>query len=795
MPSNGSLIRITESGTESTIDDYFDHIVNETGLLELLRGADEISSASWTPTKASILRQKQTASGGEVLPDMDVIGEDVGRLVISGPAKGCPFLADSLKLEPYKNLGLDPTRVQTRGCTFCLDNIGAYAHQSEEKTVAVWLEQIRLRQETIGKAERLEVLLTDERPHPYLPAFFSAVEEAGDIGPIELLFKSRIDWFTEFADTAIQEACDIAERSNSVLHLYLVGFENFDPYHLELFNKGHRVEDNITAIDKIRDLKSRSPKSFEYERLKAHGIILFTPWTEPEALLRNAVLMRQVKFSEFRTEAIRTRLRLYERTPLYHLAKHDGLLADSHSVNRPDRSMEQGYDASIPWKFKDCRTEAIFVCASNLAKDYRSLNEADVLELSTRFVLKWPTVELRDISVLFRYTLNSWGGPLESIIEGLGTASILDSEVDELLSGTKRASLKELVRTEDADSLKRAYQAGGLYCEKISFHSKDELTGDHRAGSDYCILAIAGTKSDLDDVVDSQQRMERREPGVINTLGELMGYPQCCVTAFAEQENRRDNHLNETAMFLRAPDAALDALNNRFVAPNLLSHHLCSPNCPSSKDIAQRRLERIAEESSRAASWVLSRLSSAILFIDYERRWLLEGEYCESSYVVHSLESVGGRRGNNTIREGLQRVSIESGRVILEYSEREEWFEGDAFLIIEPGNALHEMMHSFTGARKRLPALPGALRKGRGIRGYKITDIRNQKRRYVLTLTGYGEKIDLLIAKRDDAASKSIICGEWVLNIEADCAFSKKALKAIETIAMVLGWVRSGETA
>jgi hypothetical protein len=76
--------------------------------------------------------------------------------------------------------------------------------------------------------------------------------------------------------------------------------------------------------------------------------------------------------------------------PLHALAERQGLLVEHFDDGRSDRAVEQGYDASVPWRFADARIEAIFRAANRVADAMPELLDADVLEMVTRFVLRWP---------------------------------------------------------------------------------------------------------------------------------------------------------------------------------------------------------------------------------------------------------------------------------------------------------------------------------------------------------------------------------------------------------------------
>jgi hypothetical protein len=370
------LIRL--GSIAAALDDRFDAVVDEEGLLALVSGLAPPPKRSG-PLRPGDLRKLAATPEGAGAPSQDA----GARPTLTGPAVGCPFLLDARKNPRFAGLTLDE-RVQTRGCTFCLDNLGTYAMPSEPDVLAAWLGQLRALR--ASRPDTREVLLVDERPHPFLPALFAAIEGEPALHGLTLLVKSRVDWLLEFAEH-VTRAIELAARSGSVLDLYLVGFESFDAAQLELFNKGVTVDDNLRAIALMRSLGARYPASFAFDRHRAHGIVLFTPWTTPASLLENARVMREVRFHELRTEAIRTRLRLYARTPLHALAASEGLLVDTFAEGRPDRAAEQGYDASVPWRFADARVEAIFQAATGLAARHRDVRDADALELATRLVL------------------------------------------------------------------------------------------------------------------------------------------------------------------------------------------------------------------------------------------------------------------------------------------------------------------------------------------------------------------------------------------------------------------------
>ncbi len=664
MQGTSTLVRLTD-GVVAALDDDFDFVVDDDGLLALLGGAEPADGGAWKPTTAAQLRahgpDPRVANPGTVVEWVSLGGDvdggtgDSARATISGPSPGCPFLLDTRANPIYEDVELDPQRIQTRGCSFCLDNFGAYTVSSEADTVAAWMGQIR----TI-RAERpdtREFLLTDERPHPYLPAFFRALHDEADMAPVELLIKSRIDWLLEYADGELSEAARIAEKRGDVLHLYLVGFENFDQFHLDLFNKGVSVADNVAAIEKIRELGKRFSRSFQYQRLRAHGIVLFTPWTEPDHLIANAQVMREVGFDEFRADALDTRLRLYPRVPLHSKAEQEGLLVDAFSSGRPDRATEQGYDASVPWRFADARTEAVFQLARALGENAHSelLGDGDVLELAARFVLRWP--KLADaIDLLYPAFVATVGDPAShrdadrmrrTIDAGAVYALIFDRELEGIEAGLKKVALKEGVLAGQAEQYACIYRAMGFSSAVASLQGAGLDNGDGAVddSQSHAIVAVASDDACLAEALRLNMAIHDSRDGreqAIRRMGELLGYPTCCVAAFAADDDQSDNLALERRPFLRAPDKVLNPLNNRLAMnASLISHHLCTPDCAESALHAKALLERVESVSPSTAHWMRDRLAGDRLVLSYDADVELCGAWGDTGYEVQSAVAIG----------------------------------------------------------------------------------------------------------------------------------------------------------
>ncbi len=795
LAEGAALVRLT-NGVAARLDDRFDRVLDPAGLLALAGGAADVPAAAFKRTTARELRALPLAPLAVPIEATNARGDDVlgSRPTLSGPSSGCPFLLDAAKSPLFADLGMDPDAIQTKGCTFCLDNTGAFVVRTEAEVLAAWLPQLRrLRGKNKSPGVR-EILLTDERPHPYLPALFRAVRDEG-LGPIELMMKSRVDWLLEFADGPMSEAAAIAAESGSVLHVYLVGFESFDPFHLQLFNKGVTVEDNLRAIDALRALAARFPASFEHTKYRAHGIVLFTPWTRPEHLLENARVMRAVRFHELRAEAVRTRLRLYPRVPLHALAARDGLLVDRFEDGRGDRAAEQGYDASVPWRFQDARTEAIYRVATGLSRYDRTLADADVIEAATRFVLRYPGLaRVPDVAyVPMDQAVRIW---LPSPDGAETRTAGFDPEVDLVAAGVRRAALKEGVPSAAAEGLVRAYRAMGLAASVVVRHGLSAAVDTHEPGDAFAIVAVAADEATLAEVLDAQRGHRSGDGGdPAARMGALMGYPPCCVRAFAAQEDRGDNLQNERLTLRRAPAAPLHPLLNRLSHLRLVSHHPCVPDCAASIAVAEAALAQIAAISPEAADGVRAGMSVAVLVLDYDRRAWLAGAWDGDVFVVESVAPVGrtsGRWGSFDVRD-LARLRLSPRGVSADLRDgRHLEIDAPGPILAVPGEPLAPSALAAISAppredpapRRRAP-LPPAIRPGVRVLGYHIAAVRSEGAGYGITLASPAHRFDLRVLE-DDGGRHVLRRGPWAIDVEEPESLPDPARAALTMIARAL---------
>jgi len=468
--------------------------------------------------------------------------------------------------------------------------------------------------------------------------------------------------------------------------------------------------------------------------------------------------MARVGFSELRAEALRTRLRLYPRTPLYHLAERDGLLAERFEEARPDRAAEQGYDASAPWRFRDPRTEAVFRVASALGAP-KTLDEADLLGCAAQLLISHPRLaEVADDAHLpVVMALRPWRGAAR--LRGLGVLG-LDLELAGVLAGRKAASLKENVPIAEAPGLVRAYRAMGLEAEVVSTHSYDAGAGVHRAGAEHAIVAVAATAAALAEVLALQRALSTaRRRSDVEALGRLMGYPACCAAAFADQLERGDNADNERQSLLRDPEVPVSPLLNRLGPFPLVSHHVCSPGCGPSAALAREALEVLRRRSPAAARLVEEAQARPVLFLDYRRVTGLEGRFDGDDFVVERVDPEAARaiglpeHGAAGARLQLRwdgvRVSWPDGRQHLEPAPRP--------VLLVPGAPLAPVVRRAieappAPARREasgaLPRLPDVIRPTVRVEGYRLSRVNRDGEAWVLVLTREGDEFGVRLTAR-----------------------------------------------
>ena len=319
------------------------------------------------------LRPLIEVSGGPPLDYQPVVEHEViaaagGVAITPAPYTvfgngGCPYSRDVTQAKPYRDLPTgELSELLRKGCAFCTMG-GDYDKRSDEETVASVLRQVAYLTEHLPKPHAF--VLTDQHPLRYLPRLLARAAERG-VRDVTWLLETRADWLVEHR-AALAESIVIAERTDTRLELFLVGFESFSDDDLELFNKGTTRDGLLAAARLVRELAHAHPRTFGFSRERGHSLILFHPWTSPRRLLDSGDALRTHGLSDFFHDITRNRLRLYPRLPIAALARAHGLAAEGWEGDAASRTAHaKGYSVDIPWRFADPRAMVAYEACRRL---------------------------------------------------------------------------------------------------------------------------------------------------------------------------------------------------------------------------------------------------------------------------------------------------------------------------------------------------------------------------------------------------------------------------------------------
>ncbi len=296
-------------------------------------------------------------------------------------------------------------------------------------------------------------------------------------------------------------------------------------------------------------------------------------------------------------------------------------------------------------------TDVVSRVASRVRELDPSFREDDVFEAVRGYFKRWPGLAAvpDDASLPFELALKHWWPDASS--DAARTIGF-DAEIDGIACGARLAGLKENIPAARAAALVRAYGAMGFAVEVVQHHARSTANEEHHRGDDFAVIAIARDAETLADVVEAQ-RLVRPNSGdwgddsaKIARIGERLGYPPCCVRAFAEQAGRGDNPENERLVFRRAPGARLSPLIARLGELRLVSHFPCSPDCAASTAAASAVLARLAAVAPEPADAVRRSLEQSVLWLDAGRRLRLRGSFDREQFVVSEASAIRGSFGD-----------------------------------------------------------------------------------------------------------------------------------------------------
>jgi hypothetical protein len=205
-----------------------------------------------------------------------------------------------------------------------------------------------------------------------------------------------------------------------------------------------------------------------------------------------------------------------------------------------------------------------------------------------------------------------------------------------------RAGLKPVVfltvRPEDVERTVAAF--GGVYCERrdrrVQIGSQDQWVDRRDAGEPRVELYLSH-----DPVLARRAAAYQADADptrAVRELGALLGYPHCCVDAFAAQDDRANNSRNRYWTHARstAPDGSTSLpwpwqLNNLFAV--IAPFYPCSYRCAHALAwvcATLGELERVEPAIVAALRAVLAR---PVLYFDHEHQLVFDGE-CPSPTTI-----------------------------------------------------------------------------------------------------------------------------------------------------------------
>jgi hypothetical protein len=340
-PSRASLIRLTEQLMTGTSPDA-PNLYART------------SAGHWTPptqTHPLAIREQFSAPVNFAYDAITVFGlpaEEVAKTRYLMLNMGCPYRSAANTSGFLKGLELS-TPWGSAGCTFC--NVGPY----EAQTAGDRAELVETQLQALaahGPYERLVVI--DEFVFRDLDVLAEALLAYAPRG-VEVMVRARVDYLETYQEVLVR-ALKLLSNHGSITP-YLVGFENFSDDELRRYNKGQSAEQTLTGAQALIALSERWPN---LNLSPSQGFILFGPWTTLEDLALNAEALGRTDFRSLRGGITRSKLRLNPDAALIARARSDGLLIDVHRRDDEDNAAATGYQAEVPYRFADHRTERVW---------------------------------------------------------------------------------------------------------------------------------------------------------------------------------------------------------------------------------------------------------------------------------------------------------------------------------------------------------------------------------------------------------------------------------------------------
>ncbi len=262
-----------------------------------------------------------------------------------------------------------------------------------------------------------------------------------------------------------------------------------------------------------------------------------------------------------------------------------------------------------------------------------------------------PTIRRRDLAHSARLRAASaplestlgFDGPLSRALPAAGALPlVLPPEMNELWAF--RAGLKPVafltVRPED--EAKALAPFGEVHAERLERRvhvgAQDAWIDDRVSGEPRVELYVSRDPALSKEAVRVQAL---GDPSAgLRDMGRLMGYPPCCVEAFATQEDRANNTWNRYGTFARTRSGGPWAWELANLFCMLVPFYPCRYDCPAALHWARRVVAEMDRAHPGVAQGLQRSLARPVLYFDHDRQCSLdavpagEGRWDVSSVFV-----------------------------------------------------------------------------------------------------------------------------------------------------------------
>ncbi len=402
----------------------------------------------------------------------------------------------------------------------------------------------------------------------------------------------------------IARGLDRLAPGGHVLDFYRAVITTFSP---GVDEPGHPALENVECLARFDELARRYPGSFEWKRLRAHQLGLFAAGTSPDSLLRDAYFARALGVG---------------RACAWHRP----------GVGLGDRLVER--IASL-WTR---------ITVPDNERDLALCAKLEAL-LAPRAGDDWPALALAALVLEAEQADNHDD---EAVLAGVEKqAHRSESEllsVRRLLGEGEGRAPWLLPATRDLTEI-RLLEAGIKPAVKLELDDRD------RAGEIEAELAAAGFATALVDTVRAPNRVREeggdssafpivlasRDPQILRALadridhaiessaeevaevGRLLGYPRCCVEAYAKRADVASDDLRCLALAVAATEGVAEADLDPWAAWGMIEYVPCRMDCPASLERVHRAKQAgfsRPDSASRLAPQLVLSVGSRIVLED-----------------------------------------------------------------------------------------------------------------------------------------------------------------------------------